>query len=213
MELTCTGCGGSLPPEAARAPVTCRYCGTASVPVPAVVERVVERLVVERIGGADPAGQSDAGRLPCPRCAQWLTEKRVGGAVLASCNASCGGLWLDTATVERLKKRHEEEIETTAHRLLCRVQLLIADPPDPRMAISCPVCKGPLRRVEIPDTLHSIDVCDAHGTWFDRARGDELQMFVSQAEAARAGEVSEDDLRSAGVGGGGFFARIFRPRA
>ena len=249
MDLTCTGCGGRLPPEGARETVTCRYCGATCVPPPEVIEHVVERVVVQRIplptgGEAGPPG------MPCPRCAAYLKEKRVHAALIAACR-ECGGIWVDAATVERLKSAHDEELEnalksseaaarwrpwirrvrlTKAHELSPDLERLLIDkataerlksahdeelenaarringplvlvgpPPDQRLAISCPVCSGPLRRVEIPDTMHSVDVCDVHGTWFDRCNGDELQMFVTSFAEARAGEVTEGDLRSAGA--------------
>jgi Zn-finger nucleic acid-binding protein len=206
MDLTCTGCGGRLPPEGARETVTCRYCGATCVPPPEVIEHVVERVVVQRIplptgGEAGPPG------MPCPRCAAYLKEKRVHAALIAACR-ECGGIWVDAATVERLKSAHDEELENAARRINGPL-VLVGPPPDQRLAISCPVCSGPLRRVEIPDTMHSVDVCDVHGTWFDRCNGDELQMFVTSFAEARAGEVTEGDLRSAGVGGG-FFSRLFR---
>jgi Zn-finger nucleic acid-binding protein len=204
MNLTCLHCGGGLPPAAAHAPVACPFCGATSVPPPKVVERVVERVIV-----AVPAGEPGPARLHCPRCAGGLTEKQVRQSVLAGCQA-CGGLWIDAATVERLKKARDEELERAARRM--HGVLMVRGPAPNRMAaISCPVCAAPLRRVEIPDTMHSVDVCEAHGTWFDRDNGDELRMFVTAFEDARAGVVTEDDLQHAGVpGAGGFFARLFR---
>jgi Zn-finger nucleic acid-binding protein len=174
--------------------------------VPPPTERVIERVVV-----AVAAGEPGPARLHCPRCAEGLTEKQVHGSTLAGCR-SCGGLWLDAASVDRLRRARDEELEQAARRVN---GLFIRRGPVPnRMAaISCPVCSAPLRRIELPDTMHSVDTCDAHGTWFDRDNGDELQMFVTAFEAARAGEVTGDDLRNAGVpGAGGFFARLFRTR-
>jgi len=167
--------------------------------------------VVERVVVAVPAGEPGPARLRCPRCAEGLTEKQVHGSVLAGCK-SCGGLWLDAASVDRLRKARDEELEQAARRVN-GVFIRRGPVPNRMAAISCPVCSAPLRRIELPDTMHSIDACDAHGTWFDRDNGDELQMFVTAFEAARAGEVTGDDLRHAGVpAGGGFLARLFRSR-
>jgi Zn-finger nucleic acid-binding protein len=128
--------------------------------------------------------------------------------VLSTCR-SCGGLWLDTATVDRLRNARDEALELAVRR--------IADPGldaagrDLRVAITCPICRTRLRRVPIPNSAHDVDVCDAHGTWFDRVQGDELQMFINAFEAART-PASDDDLRPAGLGDG-FFSRLFRSRA
>jgi Zn-finger nucleic acid-binding protein len=207
MDLSCARCGATLPPEAARVATTCRYCGATSAPAP--VERVIERVVVGRPDLVIPAGPPQEQQLPCPRCADFLVEKRVGGAALASCK-TCGGLWLDTATVERLKRAHDAEIEGVAIKM-DRLLLLTADPVPQNMPLACPVCRARLKKVDLPDTAHVIDVCDAHGTWLDRARGDELKMLVTEFEAARAGEVTDGDLEDAGVGGG-LWGRLFRRR-
>ena len=205
MDLACARCGAVLPPGAAHAPVACPYCGATSVPPP--TERVVERVVV-----AVAPGETGPPRLRCPRCAEGLTERRVHSSVLAGCKR-CGGLWLDAASVARLTRARDEELERAARRVN-GVFVRTGAVPNRMAAISCPVCAAPLRRVEIPDSMHSVDTCDAHGTWFDRDNGDELQMFVTAFEAARAGEVTDEDLRHAGVAGGagGFFARLFRTR-
>ncbi len=138
---------------------------------------MLERVVVERFRGYVPPPEPETPRLPCPRCADYLNEKRVGAAQLAGCR-SCGGVWLDAATVERLKRAHDDELERAA-RSINGVVSDIGGPPDQNMSIACPVCSTHLRRVPIPGTTSSVDVCDAHGTWFDRAHGDELQMFVT----------------------------------
>jgi Zn-finger nucleic acid-binding protein len=85
--------------------------------------------------------------------------------------------------------------------------LVVGPTPNRHASLSCPECSGPMRREEVTDTMFGVDICDAHGTWFD-AR--ELPAFIETATAARAGEVTSEDLESAGVGGG-FFARLFRP--
>jgi Zn-finger nucleic acid-binding protein len=168
------------------------------VPAPRVVERVVERIVV-----ASPPPTPEEARLRCPRCATGMPERRIGPGVAAGCR-SCGGLWLDTAIVDRLRAARDEELES-ALRKPFGVVLVMGPTPNRTARISCPECAGPMRWVEIPDSPHGVDVCDAHGTWFD-AR--ELAAFLESEAAARAGEVTTDDLQSAGVGG--FFARLFR---
>jgi Zn-finger nucleic acid-binding protein len=203
-ENTCAGCGAGLPPEAARAPVTCAYCGATSAPAPQVVERVVERIVVVAPQVA-PGAPAEA-RVHCPRCAAGLVERRIGPGLVAGCK-TCGGLWLETSVVERLRATHDDALETELRRPF-GVVIALGPTPNRHANISCPVCSGPLHRVEVPDTIHSIDVCEAHGTWFD-AR--ELPIVIDAFKATRAGVVTDDDLESAGVGGG-LLSRIFGSR-
>ena len=205
--LLCQKCGGPLGPAAAHRVVTCDFCGTASAPAPKVVERVVDRVIV-----ASP-GPEEGGALRCPRCATGLHEHRAndGRDVVRSC-IRCAGLWLENATVERLITEFGATID-----LPPAFQLALAPPtPTTRQAlIHCPTCRAEMKRVTIPETIHYIDVCRAHGTWFDR---EELPMMVSVHRRQREGELSDEDLRAAGLpggdsttdGDGGFFTDLFR---
>jgi Zn-finger nucleic acid-binding protein len=203
--VLCPQCGGPLPVHAARQTVTCPFCHVAVAPPPEVIERVVDRVIVQKAEG-------DSGSLHCTRCATALMQVTSNGIVLSGCRG-CGGLWLDNAAVERLMKVRDEDLERQAARM---VGIFAGLPADVRhAAIACPLCASPLRRVEVPDTIHSVDVCDAHGTWFDHG---ELPMFISVFATRRAGELSDEDLRAAGVPGrgdsavdgeSGFFTDLF----
>jgi Zn-finger nucleic acid-binding protein len=217
-DLLCAGCGAGLPPEAAHRPVKCAYCSATSVPPPRVIERVVERVVVaaardgetrnetERAAVFGAAAAPATARLHCPRCAAGLLERQVGPGLVAACKA-CGGLWLATAIVDRLRAAHDHALEEALRRPF-GVVITVGPTPNRHAGIGCPECAAPLRRVDVPNTIHSIDVCDAHGTWFD-AR--ELPIVLDAFEAARAGVVTDDDMEAAGVGGG-LLSRIFGRR-
>lgn len=197
--LLCAQCGGPLPEAAARSVVTCPFCKVVSKPAPEVVEHVVERIVV--------ATPTDApGGLRCPRCADGLRTARVGASTLAGCG-HCGGIWLDTKTVDHLRVVRDTDVETEARRLVGVIMRRVDRSP----LVSCPVCSTAMRRTEAPGTIHTIDTCAAHGTWFD---GLELPQFIEAFAEARAGEITEDDARAAGLpgsgsSGGGFFTDLF----
>ncbi len=199
--LVCTQCGGPLPEAAAHAVVSCPFCGVVSKPAPKVVERVVERIVV--------ATPTDApATLRCPRCADGLRTTAIGSTTLAGCG-HCGGIWLDGASVERLRKIRDTDVETAARRMVGAVLRKVDRAP----FVSCPVCATAMRRTEAPGTMHYVDTCAAHGTWFD---GMELPQFIEAFAEARAGEISDEDARAAGLpgaetkpGGGGFFSDLF----
>jgi hypothetical protein len=80
--------------------------------------------------------------------------------------------------------------------------------------VACPDCSKVMVRKELPDTIHYLDTCPEHGTWFDFR---ELPMFVSVFAERRAGQLDADDLRAAGLPGsdapsestGGFFSDLF----
>jgi Zn-finger nucleic acid-binding protein len=175
-----------------------------NAPAPRVVEieKVVQRVVV--------AESNASGGMRCPRCGGVCREGHVKRAVLQGCTR-CAGLWVDNGTVARLRDRTDSEIEELARSLAA----VIAGPMthEQRIAhLSCPVCQQPLQRIAIRDTGHAVDVCNDHGTWFDR---DELRMFVRAFAEARSGDLSEADLHAAGLpgagvraGGGGFFSDV-----
>ena len=187
--VICGHCGGTLPYEAAYQAVVCPFCGTTAAPKPRVVE--VERVVVQAAPGT---------RGLCPRCAESLRETLVNDVAFRACER-CGGLWLDNATVDRLSKARDQDVEDAARRAIGIVMHRIDCTP----RVGCPECSKTMVRKEIPETIHYLDTCPEHGTWFDYR---ELPMFVQVFADRRAGEITEDDLQAAGVERG-FFSDLF----
>lgn len=111
---------------------------------------------------------------------------------------------MDKDTAEYLARVSDPDLETAVRRAFG--VLVSLSPHARRASVSCPVCEQATRYVELDGTGQGVDVCDAHGTWFDR---DELELYVEKHTAARAGEVSDEDRSAAGVPAGGFLARIF----
>lgn len=199
QKLACPTCGAPLPADAEHRATTCPFCGAVAAPAPRVIERVVERIVVAQAEASSPS----TGGPCCPRCARVLEDVRSGAKVVGVCTR-CGGVWIDRETTDYLTRVSDPDLELAVRRAVG----IITGPPmgTRQVALSCPVCADATRRVEIANTVNGVDVCDAHGTWFDR---DELEMFVKSHVDARAGEIDGDDLRAAGVEGG-FFSKVFR---
>lgn len=196
IALACARCGAELPAEAANGPATCAYCGTTSVPMPRVVEKVVERVVV--ISAHDRQRLTDAlggPRLTCPRCANALVEGHSGQHLLRGCE-TCGGVFLEPGAVAELERTRDEGILRAVVRFM-PIRMPFA--PSLRVALSCPVCKSALVRRDLGETGHSMDTCEAHGTFFDRG---EVVAFADLCQERRAGEVSSEDLENAGIPGG-----------
>jgi Zn-finger nucleic acid-binding protein len=191
--LACPKCGGSLPLDAARNAVSCPFCNETVVPAPRVIERVVERIVVKTAEGAAPSSGP-----ACPRCAGAMRDATVGKATLRGCTA-CGGIWLRRAEVDRLTRERDDELAKESWKAFGVVALL-SPRGNNRALISCPECGAATKRAEIPNTVYEIDVCPAHGTWFDRG---ELTAFIDEWSKTRAGELSDEDLQAAGLPGSG----------
>jgi Zn-finger nucleic acid-binding protein len=198
VSLVCETCGAPLAAESADRVVTCAFCGASAAPVPKVVERVVERVLVVTASGA-----AETARLHCPRCGEGLRDVRARDRVLSMC-PGCGGAWVDAATVEHLRKVNDEEIVRAAHR---GIGVIMRGVVSQRPRISCPVCQAALRRTAVGEgedgggIVLDVDSCAEHGTWFDPS---ELASFVRTHTDLRAGDVSDDDLASAGVKRGWF---------
>src|SRR5215212_9366273 len=101
----------------------------------------------------------------CPACGLALAAAPQRPALLG-CGA-CGGVWADNATskeiVEKLDGQLVELADTAAELAAKRVGAPL--PSDARTR-HCPECHGVLDRVRHAST--NLDVCTAHGTWFDR---------------------------------------------
>jgi len=102
----------------------------------------------------------------CPRCATDLQRGEHGTCVADGCRA-CGGVWLDAATAQQLlaplgKRAVQEQGAGTQ--------------------LSCPVCRAPM--VVALAAGVELDVCSAHGVWFDRDELVKVSECVSTLRGA-----------------------------
>lgn len=105
----------------------------------------------------DPAG-------PCPRCTDVLLAPLAMGPTHVSACRSCGGVFVDRDTLERFAGGDTGDLRALADEAT-------RAPPRPRtlpLQLECPRCQTPMRRVLVPRARCEIDVCPAHGAWFDR---------------------------------------------
>jgi Zn-finger nucleic acid-binding protein len=121
----------------------------------------------------------------------------IGNSPLQEC-PQCEGLWADVTTINQIYNDREQQsailgtaapIETNPTFDLEKVRYL-----------PCPVCQEMMNRVNFANCSHVIvDICKAHGTWFDK---DELRRIVEfirggGMDRARAMEIQqlEDERR------------------
>jgi Zn-finger nucleic acid-binding protein len=98
--------------------------------------------------------------MTCPRCGGAL-EQALDRRVAASRCGACGGVWLD-ATAYRRTRGAGDALSGAA-----TIDTTPASPVATAPAVACPACNTWMRRERVPDTAVDIDVCDAHGAWFD----------------------------------------------
>ena len=204
-QLTCPGCGAGVASTASR----CEFC-TAELLVRAC-PRCFARLFhgtkhCSQCGAevgvparANPDG-SAAARV-CPACPARpaLVARLVGEVLLDECG-TCHGLWLDSGAVDRIVRQRSEQAtaplrEMGAPMADLQHRAVAGPPPQRRMYLGCPDCSTVMNRVNFARRSGIIlDVCRAHGTWFD---ADELPRVVEFVLRGGVEEAQKKDLEQA----------------
>jgi Zn-finger nucleic acid-binding protein len=159
--IRCPECGAPLPPIAATAAVSCLQCGATSTP--AQKPGAVQTVVVERVVVREGAAARDSAI--CPRCQLDLVQATADGIAMLGCG-TCGGIWLDNEGARAVVQRHHPAVEEIAKRAGAAAMRVVVDRLGQTSLLHCPVCGRDMRRVVAADVA-DIDVCVAHGTWFD----------------------------------------------
>jgi len=195
--LSCPQCGA----EAAPASVRCAYCGSslATVACPECFGSLFVGMAHCPWCGAAASREVAAAAVgACPRCTAGLHRIRVGAAHVDEC-AACGGLWIDTASFERIcAEREEQEAVLGTARTPARA-------PEPaaagRLYIPCPVCGKLMHRTNFAGCSGVIiDRCKADGTWFDYQELQKVIRFIraggmKKARAKEKERLAEESAR------------------
>jgi Zn-finger nucleic acid-binding protein len=151
-----------------------------------VVQRtIVQREVLRRVVVVEEATGKTS--MPCPRCAVPLFEGKAGDVLMHGCG-TCGGVWLDNVASARIANA----VSPTITAMSDRAALARRAPVDAATPVKCPIDGDTLERV----TVHGIelDVCHAHGTWFDAGEVRRVgEAFQSARIAAVAGPTHDYD--------------------
>jgi Zn-finger nucleic acid-binding protein len=142
----------------------------------------------------------------CPRCGRALSVCRVPeGAAGLCCN--CYGLWLDNRVAQALVG---DALSAAARELLGwasrqpaaqakpspQAYRQAADVPATPTAPLCPVCRVALTPYSTDPNRHGVkvalDVCGAHGTWFDRGEAWTLLQAIALKNASLDIELDND---------------------
>jgi Zn-finger nucleic acid-binding protein len=120
--------------------------------------------------------------LPCPHCKIELQTPTPNGAL--SCS-NCGGGFCSRATLAALLRQVEISPPAGAH---ARPSLSLAGPV---RYVACPVCGELMLRRNFGETSGVvIDVCSAHGVWFDRGELGKILEFCATGALAKAHDYS-----------------------
>src|SRR5437879_9204360 len=171
--LKCPMCGASASTDCTR----CEHCGArlATVACPSCFGMMfVGAKFCSHCGArADRAEvPADATQL-CPRCRVSMESVVIGGSNLREC-PRCEGIWADAVALEQICADREKQAAV----------LGMATPLPPPASgdleqiryLPCPICRKLMNRVNFARCSQVVvDVCKAHGTWFDK---DELRRIV-----------------------------------
>ena len=115
----------------------------------------------------------------CPACGSALVAAPQRPALLGC--ARCGGVWADVATSTDIVEKLDAELAKLADVAAELAAKRVGEPlPEKGRVRCCPDCGTSLDRVHQAST--NLDVCTAHGTWFDRG---ELSRVIKILEHER----------------------------
>jgi Zn-finger nucleic acid-binding protein len=128
----------------------------------------------------------------CPRCRLEMKAVVIGNTNLREC-PQCEGIWADAVSLEQICQDREKQA------VVLGMAAPLPGATDGEIEqniryVPCPVCNKLMNRVNFARCSHVVvDVCNPHGTWFDK---DELRRIVEfiragGLETARAREIEQ----------------------
>src|SRR5271156_5103024 len=184
--LRCPSCGAGVSSDATR----CNFCGVALATVACPVcfgMMFAGAKFCSHCGAKGDRSEVAGGETrQCPRCKVAMKSVAIGTTPLLECGI-CEGIWVDVETLQKICAERETQAAVLG---------MPAHPEEPVkldthiMYIPCPVCQQLMNRVNFAHcSAVIVDVCKAHGTWFDK---DELRRTV---EFIRAGGLEKSRAR------------------
>lgn len=95
----------------------------------------------------------------------------------------CGGVWLGPACAQRLA----EALPKEAIELAARASSRASEAVDVSPSVRCPECALPMRRTRVAAAGLDLDLCESHGTWYDRHELEQVARTIAGAKRRRRG--------------------------
>jgi Zn-finger nucleic acid-binding protein len=142
---------------------------------------------VRPFGTSVPAGTATGEALPpdvprvCPACSVPLGWTDAEGVAVLAC-ASCRGRWVPAVSFRAVAAQRPDRPLVPVERARVRAKATAAPVPhDPRPPLLCPECRRTLqRRLMTPYGPVRVDLCRAHGVWFDAGELERWAEFVRE---------------------------------
>lgn len=193
--LQCPNCGAAAGLDAKE----CTYCHAplATMSCPSCFNRVFIGAAYCPHCGTHVSRQDEGAAVEsCPSCRTPMTSVRVGALTLAECH-TCWGIWVDADAFDRLCADREAQAAVVHGNALGGAAA--SNPngapgavrPEKITYRPCPRCRKMMNRVNFAKYSGVVlDVCRAHGTFFDR---DELHRVVAFIQAGGLDRARERD--------------------
>jgi Zn-finger nucleic acid-binding protein len=117
--------------------------------------------------------------LLCPACRSPLDPRRCAQGIAHACRR-CGGVWLGNVLARALLSGSDALSVAVAEEVARAAEVPF---PAPAQGAPCPECGAALVTTLVPRAGVHVDLCAAHGTWFERL---ELQAVAEAYAALRA---------------------------
>ena len=192
--LNCPNCGAATSPETTR----CAYCHSSLTAL--VCSKCFGAIFLGmkhcpwcglETGSARPVA---AGRLKCPRCAEPLGKIQVNDHELSEC-MKCGGLWVDSETLQRVCTTAEDQEAVLAMDQEPLSPVPAASRPV-RAYVPCPLCGKLMNRTNFAGCSGVIiDWCKPHGSWFDKDELRRVVEFVRRGGLRKSREIQKERLK------------------
>lgn len=185
--LTCPHCGAGVAEDAQR----CDHCNTELLlkACPRCLARVFAGHQHCPACGADlevAATGTARPDLPCPRCDVPLRARLAGDVVIDECG-TCLGLFLDHVAIRRVIEDRAQARAEALLGALPRHEIKVQVAPGQRMYVKCPSCRTVMnRKLFATGAGVIVDVCRAHGTFFDAGELPAIIEFVRKGGLAEA---------------------------
>jgi Zn-finger nucleic acid-binding protein len=195
--LACPHCGANV----ATTSSTCEHCSTALLlkACPRCMSRVFHghKHCPECGAGLEEAAAGEVTDMACPRCDKPLLARRVGDVVIDECG-DCHGLFLDQVAVKRIVSDRAQARAEALLGALPKHAIAALPPAGGRMYVKCPQCRAVMNRRQFAQGAGVIiDVCKAHGTFFDAGELPVVIEFVMGGGLERAQKAEIARMRDA----------------
>jgi Zn-finger nucleic acid-binding protein len=193
--LNCFSCGAAVVKDAPN----CQHCGArlATISCPSCFGMMFQGAkFCPHCGSAAAQWDGKDSKRPCPVCRVSMLHGTLRDVRLHEC-PKCFGLWLDSATFAQVCRSAEQQ-----SAILGSAQPAPwSNPLGPIRYLRCPQCNDLMHRMNFARCSGVIvDVCRAHGTWFEVNELHRIVQFIragglDQARAREKADLADERRR------------------